>query len=61
MPKLLITCPTKGAPVFTGMDLPRNMIMENIRNMTLVCPLCEKPHKWDGKDAWFEPAKPQDN
>jgi endogenous inhibitor of DNA gyrase (YacG/DUF329 family) len=54
MPKIMITCPETRKPVFTGMDLPKNVFEKaQIQGNSVSCPHCGQVHAWSRDDAYL--------
>ena len=53
MPTLYIKCPITGKLTPTGISVPINSNLENIKNNKVKCPHCEQMHEWNGVDAFF--------
>jgi endogenous inhibitor of DNA gyrase (YacG/DUF329 family) len=55
MPKIMISCPTVGKAVPTGLTT-ETIKFESLAGITipLQCPACMKLHKWEKKEAWVD-------
>jgi hypothetical protein len=52
MARLMITCPTTGQDVFTGIEIASDTIAQ-IPDIVarMLCPACNQEHAWSKKDA----------
>jgi hypothetical protein len=55
MPRIMISCPTVGTAVPTGLTTEK-IKFESLAGVRipLKCPACSKLHKWEKKEAWVE-------
>ena len=55
MPRVLISCPNSGKPVYTGVSLDRaEFDRAEIGTQRVVCPACGETHAWQKADARLE-------
>lgn len=55
MPMVIITCPTTGKPVPTGIVMDeRAFETSTLVNNSVTCPHCKQRHTWNKKDARLE-------
>jgi hypothetical protein len=54
MAKLMIMCPEKKTPVFTGMNLDKETFekLRNFRGYQVVCPRCAAVHRFAKADLF---------
>ena len=52
MSRLMITCPTTGQEVFTGVEIPSDTIAQIPSIVArMMCPVCKQEHLWSKEDA----------
>ncbi len=58
-PQLLITCPSTGEPVSTGVGMERSDFdAVDIEGREFGCPACGETHIWQKSEAFFDPDDP---
>ena len=54
MSQVLITCPEKGKPVYTGLNYEwPTFDAAELPRQTVQCPLCGDTHEWTKDDAFL--------
>lgn len=55
MSVVMITCPTTGRPVPTGIEIePSDFQRLPVTEARMVCPACGQEHVWGTKSAWLD-------
>ena len=57
MPRIMITCPNTGKPIFTGMSMDRYSFEQDNKAFSdtgASCPECGEVHPWQKQDAYLE-------
>jgi len=53
--RVMITCPTTGRPLPTGMVMSVDAFVASaLSTNPVICPHCAKPHTWSKSDAWVD-------
>jgi len=54
MQDVMIKCPSKGLPLFTGVQLSEAVFATAVfTNVKVLCPHCEEEHRWSKSDAFL--------
>ncbi|HEX8091621.1 MAG TPA: hypothetical protein VF762_22400 [Blastocatellia bacterium] len=57
MPRIMITCPTTGRAIYTGMSMDEDSFEQDSKafsNTGAPCPECGELHPWQRQDAFLE-------
>lgn len=61
MPKVMITCPNTGKPIFTGMSMDEKSFEQDSKAFSQTgtpCEECGELHTWTRQDAFLEGDEP---
>jgi len=57
---VMITCPSTGLSLATGVQLSEAVFETAIfTNVRVLCPHCEEEHRWNKADAFLQEAPPR--
>jgi hypothetical protein len=58
MARVMIKCPVKKVPIFTGLDMNKGSFASaTMTNNSVGCPACGETHVWNKGDSWLEAEK----